>query len=83
MPHFYFNTSEGSRYFFDADGQDCNSRTSAELEAACAAGELARDCLRKGESQEVSVEVRNEQGERVVTVTVTMEVDRVEPASEH
>jgi hypothetical protein len=40
------------------------------------------DRLPKGDAREVTVEVRNEHGERVLTVTVSMQVERADPAPE-
>jgi hypothetical protein len=66
MPRFYFDVREGSRF-------------APEHEAACTAAEIGRDRLPKGNAREITVEVNNEHHQRVLTVTVSMEVDRVEP----
>jgi hypothetical protein len=51
----------------------------AEREAAETAASIGRHLLPKGTAREVTVAVRNEHGERVLTVTVTMHVERVVP----
>ena len=79
MPRFYFDVREGSRFVPDDDGLDFPDRGAAEHEAAVAAAEIGRDRLPKGIAREVMVEVRNEHYQRVATVTVTMEVERVAP----
>ena len=40
---------------------------------------MGRDRLPRGDSRDVTVEVRNERGQRVLTVRVSMEIDRVAP----
>jgi hypothetical protein len=61
------------------EGLEFDSLDAAEREAAAAAAEIGRDRLPKGDSRVVKVEVRNEHRQRVLTVTVKMEVARVEP----
>ena len=55
------------------------SLDAAEQEAATAAAEIGRDDLPKGKARDVTVEVRNEHGQRVLTVTVAMQIHRVNP----
>ncbi|WP_205769630.1 hypothetical protein [Microvirga sp. KLBC 81] len=79
MPRYYFDVREGARFTPDEDGLEFDSLDKAEHEAACAAAEIGRDRLPKGDSREVTVEVRNEHQQRVLTVKVLLEIDRVEP----
>jgi hypothetical protein len=79
MPRFYFDMREGTRFVPDEEGLEFDSREAAEREAAAAAAEIGRDRLPKSDNREVTVEVRNEHRQRVLTVKVAMEVDRVEP----
>jgi hypothetical protein len=51
----------------------------AEREAAETAAEIGRDRLPTGDAREVTVEMRNEHRQRVLTVKVSLEIDRVEP----
>ena len=79
MPRYYFDTREGQRFTPDDVGLEFDSLNAAEHEAACAAAEIGRDRLPKSDSREITVEVKNEHHQRVLTVTVSMQVDRVEP----
>jgi hypothetical protein len=79
MPRFYFDVREGGHLAPDDEGTEFDSLEAAEHEAACAAAEIGRDRLPKGDAREVTIEVRNEHRQRVLTVKVSMDVDRVEP----
>ena len=80
MPRFYFDVREGSRFVPDEVGLEFDSLDAAEREAAEAAAEIGRDRLPKGDTREVTVELRNDHGQRVLTVTVSMEIHRVDPS---
>ena len=82
MPRFYFDVREGEKFIPDEDGLEFDSLDAAEHEAARAAAEIGRDRLPKGDVREVTVEIRNEHRQRVLTVTVSMEIHRVDPAPE-
>jgi hypothetical protein len=47
--------------------------------AAETAAEIGRELLPKSDAREITVEVRNEHRQRVLTVTASLEVHRVEP----
>ena len=79
MPRFYFDIREGPRFIPEETGLEFDSLDAAEREAAGAAAEIGRDQLPKGNPRELTVEVRNEHGQRVLTVTVSMKVERVDP----
>jgi hypothetical protein len=79
VPRFYFDIREGARFIPDETGLEFDSFDAAEREAASAAAEIGRDQLPKGGAREVTVDLRNEHRQRVLTVKVSMEVDRVEP----
>ena len=79
MPRFYFDVREGGRFAPDDEGTEFDSLGSAEHEAACMAAEIGRDRLPHGNSREVTVEVRNEHRHRVLTIKVSLAVDRVDP----
>ena len=80
MPRFYFDVREGARFIPDEEGLELDSLDAAEVAAAEGAAEIGRDRLPKGDTRDVTVEVRNEHGQRVLTVTVSMEIDRVDPS---
>ena len=46
---------------------------------ACAAADIGRDQLPKGDARDVTVEVKDEQGQQVMMVRVSMEVHRTSP----
>ena len=79
MPRFYFDVREGTRFASDEVGLEFDSLGKAEHEAACMAAEIGRDRLPTGDSRAITVEVRNEHRQRVLTITVSMQVDRVAP----
>ena len=79
MPRFYFDIREGTRFIPDETGLEFDSLDIAECEAASAAAEIGRDQLPKGDAREVTVEIRNEHSQRVLIVTVSMKVERVDP----
>ena len=79
MPRFYFDVREGGRFAPDEEGTDFDSLDAAEHEAVCAAAEIGRDRLPKGHGREVTIEVRNEHRQRALTITVSMQIERVEP----
>ncbi|GEO18337.1 DUF6894 family protein [Microvirga aerophila] len=79
MPRFYFDVREGASFLSDDEGQEFDSLDAAEREAAEAAADIGRDRLPKGDAREVTVEVRNEHRQRVLTATVSLEIQRVEP----
>jgi hypothetical protein len=60
-------------------GEELQGLDAAEHEAAVLAATLGRDRLPDPGTRKVIVEVRNEYGQRVLTVTAPMEVERVEP----
>ncbi len=76
---FFFDVREGSRFISDDEGLELDRVDEAEGEAAKAAAEIGRDRLLNGDACDITIEVRNEQGHRVLTVTVSMQVDRVHP----
>ncbi len=82
MPKFYFDVREGTRFTPDDEGQELDTLNAAERMAAEAAAEIGRDLLPKMDDRRVTVEMRNEHRQRVLTVTVSMEIDRVEPRPE-
>lgn len=79
MPRFYFDIREGTHFIPDETGLEFDSLDAAEREAASAAAEIGRDQLPKSNPRELMVELRNEYGQRVLTVTVSMKVERVDP----
>ena len=80
MPRFYFDVREGTRFVPDEDGLEFESLDAAEHEAACTAAEIGRDRLPTSDAREITIEVKNEHRQRVLTIKVSMEVDQVDPS---
>jgi hypothetical protein len=80
LPRFYFDVQEGTRFTADEAGLEVDSVDAAEYEAARAAADIGRDQLPNGDARDVTIAVRDERGQQVVTVRVAMEVHRNEPA---
>ena len=81
MLRFYFDVRKGAKFTPDHGGLEFASLDAAERAAAELEAEIGRDRLPKGEARAVTVELRNEHRQRVLTVRVSMEIDRVEPPS--
>jgi hypothetical protein len=82
MPRFYFDLREGTRFVSDEGGIEFDSLDAAEHHAAQTAAEIGRDKLPSGHACETIVEVRNEHKQRVITVAVSMRIQRVSPLPE-
>ena len=82
MPWFYFDVREGTRFVQDEEGLEFPDLDAAEREAAESAAAIGRDLLPRGDAREVTIEVRNEHKQRVLTITVSMHLDRVHPSPE-
>jgi hypothetical protein len=76
VPRFYFDVREDGNVIRDENGLEFGSLEAAEREAVQCAAEIGRDRLPKGDTREISVEVRDEHGERALTVTVSLNVRR-------
>ena len=79
MPRFYFDLREGQLFAPDDDGLEFPDLGKAEQEAIEAAASIGKDRLPRGDTRDVTIEVRNERRQRVVTVKVSLEIDRVHP----
>jgi hypothetical protein len=79
MPRFYFDVREGTRFVPDEVGLNYDNLDAAERAAAETAAEIGRELLPKGDAREITVEVRNEHRQRVLTVTDSLEIHRVDP----
>jgi hypothetical protein len=79
MPRFYFDLSLGALTNRDEVGYEIDSLHTAEIEALRTAGELTRDRLLKMQSatpDDIRIEVTDEQRQPVLTVTVSIQVER-------
>ena len=78
MPRFYFDVREGSTFFDDEDGGEFPGLDEAEQEAIQAVVSIGHDRLPRGDTRDVTVEVRDENQNRVLTVGVTLTIERVD-----
>ena len=79
MPRFYFDVFIGSASSHDEAGYDIDSLHAAEIEALRSAVELTRDRLvqlQSATSEDIRVEVKDEHRQPVLTVTVSIQVER-------
>jgi len=82
MPRYYFDLREGETFAPDKDGQEFADLDSAEYEAACTAAQIGRERLPASEAREITIEVRDEHGQQMLAVTVSMTITRTGPARE-
>ena len=81
MPLFYFDVREGSNFVDDDEGLEFPNLDAAEQEAIHAVVSIGKDRLPRSDTRNVTVEVRDEDKKRVLTVTVALMIERVHPAS--
>jgi uncharacterized protein DUF6894 len=78
MPRYYFDIREGLRFRPDHAGAEFEDLGSAKGDAVDLAGEIAKDMPLAPSNHVVIVEVCNEHKERVVTVTVSLWIERTQ-----
>jgi uncharacterized protein DUF6894 len=79
MPRFYFDLFLGSDFNRDAVGSNVGSLRAAEIEVMRTAADLTRDRLLKMQSaasDDIRIEVTDEHRQPVLTVTVSVQVER-------
>lgn len=76
LPRFYFDVREDNHLISDHEGIELDSLDDAEEKAVYAAAQIGQDRLPRGEAHQVAIEVRDESGQRVLAVTVSMKVYR-------
>jgi hypothetical protein len=74
VPRIYFDVREGNGFTRDDVGLELAALDAAKFAAATAAAEMGRDRLPKGDAREVTIEVKDENGFLLLTVTVAMTV---------
>jgi hypothetical protein len=80
MPRFYFDLFLGSDFNRDEVGSEVGSLRAAEIELMRTAADLTRDRLLKMQSatpDAIRIEMTNEHRQPVLTVTVSVHVERV------
>jgi hypothetical protein len=78
MPRYYFDIREGLRFRPDGAGAEFEDLGTAKSHAVHLAGEIAKDMPLAPSNHVVIVEVCNEHKERVVTVTVSLWIERTQ-----
>jgi hypothetical protein len=81
MPRFYFDVREGSTFLVDENGLEFSSLDEAEQEAIRGGVSMGKHQLPRGDTREVTVEVRDEDRKRMLTVGVHLIIDRVHPSA--
>lgn len=76
MARYYFDVQNGKLPMRDDEGAEFDSLDVAVQAAARSAAEIGTSRLAKGDTSNVVIEVRDEQNQRVCTVTASMRIDR-------
>ena len=74
MPRFYFDLRENGTFIEDEEGMSLPDLAAAKYEAAVTAAEIGRDRLPEGGLQSVTIDVRDENGDNLLSVTVSLTV---------
>ena len=80
MARYYFDVQNGKPPVRDDEGAEFDSLEAAVQAAARSAAEIGTSRLAKGDSSDVVIEVRDEQNQRVATVTASMRIERHGPS---
>ena len=76
MPRFFFDVRQDDGLTSDVEGEELSSLDAAVREAALAAIHLAKELLSISRSTLV-IEVRDEQGRKILRATVMLQVERL------
>ena len=76
MARYYFDVQTGTPPLRDDEGADFGSLDAAVHAAARSAAEIGTCRLAGGDFSDVVIEVRDEQNQRVATVTASMRIER-------
>ena len=82
MARYYFDVQNGKPPVRDDEGAEFDSLEAAVHAAARSAAEIGTSRLAKGDTTDVVIEVRDEQNQRVCTVTASMRIDRHGPSDQ-
>lgn len=75
MPHYYFDTDDGTELFRDELGLDLADDQAARDEGTRAMGDMARDYLRSGPPQKnIAIWVRDEQGNALLQLALNFAI---------
>jgi uncharacterized protein DUF6894 len=82
MPRFFFDTYDGDFFAPDNEGQDLEGIEAAKLQAQEALPDMAEDKLPDGDQRVFVVSVRDEAGQVVVRVALTLVTEYPSQAQE-
>jgi hypothetical protein len=72
VARYYLDIHDGAQLVRDDEGSEFDSLDGAMQAAARSAAEIGTSWLARGDTSDVVIEVRNEQNQRVGTVTASM-----------
>ena len=75
MARYYFDIQDGAQVVPDDEGSEFDSLEAAVQGAVRSAAEIGTGRLARGDTSDVVIEVRDERGQRVFTVTASMKID--------
>jgi hypothetical protein len=76
MPLYFFDVRQSDGFTSDTEGEELAGIDAAEIEVFLAAIHLAKELLSVARST-LAVEVRDEQGQKILRATVTAHVERL------
>ena len=79
MVRYYIDIRDGEQLVRDDEGFEFDSPGAAMRAAARSATEIGMSKLAKGDTSDVVIEVRDEQDQRIVTVTALMKIEWHDP----
>jgi uncharacterized protein DUF6894 len=75
VARYYLDIRDGEELLRDDEGSEFDSLDAAVRGATRSAAEIGTGHLAKGDTSDVVIEVRDEPGQRVCTVTASMKID--------
>ncbi len=75
VARYYLDIRDGEELLRDDEGSEFDSLDAAVRGATRSAAEIGMGHLAKGDTSDVVIEVRDEPGQRVCTVTASMKID--------
>jgi hypothetical protein len=79
VARYYLDIHDGAQLVRDDEGSEFDSLDVAVQVAARSAAEIGTSRLAKGDTSDVVIEVRDQQDQRIVTVTASMTIEWHDP----
>jgi hypothetical protein len=76
MARYYLDVVDGAQSVRDDEGAEFDSVDAAVRGASRSAAEIGTGRLARGDTSDVIIEIRDERGQHVCTVTASMKIDR-------